>query len=599
MSHQLTELRVRSRWIPSRWTVFAVTMYIAVGIFANYHAIFGGINHTLNGGVGGDGGQDLWFLAVVAHELAHLNFSFFSATVNIPRGVDLANMTSMPLLGVLGAPITWLVGPIATYNFLISFCYTTAGSAMYFTARRFTKWEGAALLAGLLYACSPYMIGEGKGHIFLVLSALFPLWVLVLDEILIRQRWHWAISGVALFAVVCGQVFIAVEPAVSALMLSVAVLLVLILFFKKLRSEKTPYAIRSIGFGSLLSSPFLVWFAYEYFLGKGHGKGTVRSPLSVTNLSSDVVSFFTPGSNQFFHFGFAHFADSLVNFGITTIVPDPPENAAYIGIPLLLLLSAGIYWLRRKPRVLVFTGLGLLSMLLSMGSQLRIGGHSTAIPLPFWIFAHLPVLDSTIAIRWNIFSWVFISLIAAIIVDQVYEVVKRERTQKNIQLGIATTALVGLSLFSLIPALPYGASTAAVPAWFTSPQQKTISSDSVLISYPLAYGGSPLPMLWQAVDKFHFHLVGGEVGSQAVSLGATREALDSCLTSASLSSNMQALIPQIRKQFIKWGVTIAVLPIGYAPNQNCAASLFSAVTGKQPVTSGGSLVWSNFSITAS
>jgi len=566
-------------------------LYVTLGVVANLHAFTNGLNTTLNGGVGGDGGQDLWFLSIVAHNVAHGHIGFYSNLANYPRGINLSDMTSMPLLGLLASPLVLLVGPIFAYNVCISLCFATAGFAMYLAARRFTDFEPAALLAGLAYAFSPYMIGQGQGHLFLIATALFPLWLILGDEILVRQRWSERVSGVLLGIVIVAQVYLAVEPAVSALLLTLAALVVLWLCARRSRSEKAPYAIKATALGAVVASPFMLWFGYSYFLGKAHGKGDVRSAASVKNLSSSLASFVTPGSNQRVHFGFAHFADSLVNFGIKNIVADPPENAAYIGIPLLVLLVAGIWWQRRDRRVQLFGGLFALSLLMSMGSFLRLTGTATKLPLPFWVFAHLPVLKSTISIRWNLFAWLFLAVLLAIIIGQVAETVRQPTLRTSKLLVATTTSLVALSIVSLIPALPYNASPAVVPAYFTSNAAKTLPSSTVMVTYPLAVGGAPLPMLWQAMDSFRFHLIGGEVGSQAMDLGATRMITDACMASPTLTPDMSALLPEMRQEFKTWGVTLGVLPLGYAPNEQCGENVFTAVFGSQPQTVDNAYVW--------
>lgn len=586
LSHSGWRNRLRSPWI---WT--AVALYVALGVAVNFHAYTNGLNSTLNGGVGGDGGQDLWFLSVVAHNVAHGHFGFYTNLVNYPRGVNLSDMTSMPLLGLLATPLVLLVGPIFAYNLFISLCFTTAGLAMYFAARRFTSYEPAALLAGLAYACSPYMIGQGLGHLFLIATALFPLWLLVVSEILVRQKWSVRVSGALLAFVVVAQVFLAVEPAVSAIMLTIAALLILWLCAKRTRSAKIPYALRATTFGALCAAPFMAWFGYSYFLGKAHGKGDVRSAASVRNLSSTVSSFFTPGSNQRVHFGFAHFADSLVNYGIKNIVADPPENAAYIGIPLLVLLLAGIWWLRRDHRVQLFGGLMALSMLMSMGSFLRFANSATKLPLPFWVFAHLPVLKSTIAIRWNLFTWLFLSFLLAIIIGEIAGEVQKRTLRRSKTLVAGTLALFALSVTSLIPEVPYNASPALVPQYFTSAAASNLPASTVLITYPLAVGGAPVPMLWQAMDKFRFHLLGGEVGSQAVDLGATRTITDACMAAPTLSPGIAALVPTMRAELKSWGVTTGVLPLGYAPNEQCGQSVFSQVFNAKPRLIDDAYVW--------
>ena len=63
-----------------------------------------------------DAAQEAWFLAWPLFAITHSHSLFFSNWIGYPSGVNLAANTSMPLLGVLGAPVTALAGPVASYK---------------------------------------------------------------------------------------------------------------------------------------------------------------------------------------------------------------------------------------------------------------------------------------------------------------------------------------------------------------------------------------------------------------------------------------------------------------------------------------------------
>ena len=63
--------------------------------------------------------------------------NLFSTTLlNYPNGVDLAQNTGMPLLGLLTAPLTLAVNPIASMNLLRFLAFTLSAYAAYFVIRR-------------------------------------------------------------------------------------------------------------------------------------------------------------------------------------------------------------------------------------------------------------------------------------------------------------------------------------------------------------------------------------------------------------------------------------------------------------------------------
>ena len=114
----------------------------------------------------------------------HGHNPFFNTFLNTPSGINLMDNTTMPLLGILGAPITFLWGPIATWNVLLNLALASSALTFYLMARRFVRWRPAAFVAGLLYGFSPFVASEGVGHLFLVVGALPPLVILFLGSVL-------------------------------------------------------------------------------------------------------------------------------------------------------------------------------------------------------------------------------------------------------------------------------------------------------------------------------------------------------------------------------------------------------------------------------
>ena len=155
-------------------------------MLANLPAWIGGVTHTMQAAGNSDPGQEVWFLAWAAHAVTHLQDPLRSNWIDYPWGVDLADNTSMPLAGAIGTPITLLFGPVATFNVICSLSLASSAAAAFFVLRRFTTWMLAAFVGGLLYGFSPYMIGQARGHLFLLLVPIPPLIFLLLHEIVVR-----------------------------------------------------------------------------------------------------------------------------------------------------------------------------------------------------------------------------------------------------------------------------------------------------------------------------------------------------------------------------------------------------------------------------
>ena len=119
--------------------------------------------------------------------MAHGHNPLFTNYANYPHGVNLLNNTSVPLLGVVGAPVTWIWGAIATYNFWCTVALAGSAFAAYVLVRRVVDWGPAAFVAGLLYGFSPYEIGQ-SGHLNLSFVVFPPLILLCLHELVVTQR---------------------------------------------------------------------------------------------------------------------------------------------------------------------------------------------------------------------------------------------------------------------------------------------------------------------------------------------------------------------------------------------------------------------------
>ena len=118
--------------------------------------------------------------------------------------------TWVPLPGLLLSPLTLAFGPVLTFNVLLTLAYGLSAWSAYLAIHRYVPSHGAAAVGGLVYGFSPAMIGHSH-HPNLILIFLLP-WLLVLvDEILVRQRRSPVWLGVALGAVAAAQLLTGAE----------------------------------------------------------------------------------------------------------------------------------------------------------------------------------------------------------------------------------------------------------------------------------------------------------------------------------------------------------------------------------------------------
>jgi len=85
-----------------------------------------------------------------------------------------------PLTDLPGRWLTWLIGPVAAYNFLVLITFPLAAAAAYLLARYALDSHAGALVAGLAYAFLPFHVMQAGGHPHIAQTQWLPLYLLAL-----------------------------------------------------------------------------------------------------------------------------------------------------------------------------------------------------------------------------------------------------------------------------------------------------------------------------------------------------------------------------------------------------------------------------------
>ena len=589
-----------------------LVIYAGIGVLANLPSWTGGVAHTMQCGGCGDSGQEVWFLAWGAHALTHLVDPLRTNVINYPWGVDLADNTSMPLAGAIASPITVLFGPVATFNVVFSLAFAGSATAMFFVLRRFTTWIVAAFVGGLLYGFSPYMIGQGEGHIFLILALVPPIMFLLLDEILVRQSARWWLVGALLGLAMIVQLGWSAEVLACILLVAAIGIVVLALARRHLVRERLPYAAKAIGLAAVLVALPAAWFAFVFRTGPEHIAGAVHSVKSLAGLSTDLAGLVVPSINQHFSFGLSQTGSNFVSLtsAAGVLTADAAENGSYIGIPILLLLVLGAWRFRREALVRFAVVMAALSLILSMGSRLKLWGHRTPIRLPFVVLTHLPFVKSEVAARYCLFMWLFIALAIAVILDRARNAKPPQRMLHG-QPGWAARfaywplplflALAVLGVVSLVPGWPYNIGQVNTPPSLVPPTVVANIDGGTLLTYPIARNTHNLPMVWQAIDSFRYRIPAGEASVSNGHAGETEAAFTTCWQLGTPEYAPAAkFVPGARVDFATWKVRAVVIPLYNTIDPMCAVRFVQAVLGRAPVIEGPALntsaVWTNVDV---
>ena len=497
-----------------RWLVTAgvAVVYLALAVVANGSAWAHGVSHSIQTAGGNDVPEEIWFLAQTPWVLLHGHNPLANDWLNAPVGVNLMDNTTMPLLGIVGFPITVLFGPIATFNVLIDLAIFASAMSFFAMARRFVDWWPAAFVGGLLYGFSPFTAATGNGHLFLLFQAVPPLVILLVHRFLRRSSASPWWTGVAVGLCFVAEFYISTEVFASLVVMTAIALVVAggYALLRDVRFDRTRVAQMSACAVAvvLLGTGYGAWMAVA---GPQHITGTAQPATVIAGESIDPFGLVVPTLDQHFTLGHASLGDSYVAIRDPDwhiVIESPIENGSYVGVPLLVALVAAGIVLRRKRIALFASVMGAAALVLSFGTHLHVDGHRTGIPLPFIVLAHLPLLDSSEAARWMTYFWLFAALLLALALDAV-----RLRVAAGHRLGRwaapAVTGVVALLvLLPLVPAWPYAAGPANVPAWFTQ-GARSLPAGSTAAVYPLATGADDSAMLWQAMAELQFRMPGG------------------------------------------------------------------------------------------
>jgi hypothetical protein len=458
--------------------------------------------------------QTAWFLEWTPYAILHGHNLFESNALNVPVGVDLAQNTGMPLLGILAAPLTLLVNPIASENLLRFLGFVLSAYAAYWVIRKFVSWTPAAFIGGLLYGFSPYMVSQGSIHLNLMFVPLPPLLLYGLFELIVVQRTRPVRRGLLIGATAIAQYFISAEVLATTAL--VAGMGIFFLFFLCIREVPARY--RHALLGTVVALVCLgVAVAYPtwvMFYGSAHYNGPAQGYSSVFN--ADLYGAFLPTHSQLLA------PSHLAAIGSSLVGGQTQENGSYLGFPLILLTIGVVlrYWRKLWPLYLAL--LAFTSWLLSLGPRLIVDGrvHSLPVDLPFRKLDHLPGIDNILPVRFSLYVVLFIAIILALGLD---EAVRERRARaaaaprtaelrrpwrRRASLGVVG-ALAVLSVLSLLPKWPYATYSVRINTAERAKSLAVIPTGSVVVTYPYPTTFFDAPMLWQALDGMRFRLVGG------------------------------------------------------------------------------------------
>lgn len=522
------------------------------------------------GGVSGQGDpvQTAWFLNWYGFALGHVRNPFVTDYINYPAGINLLWNTSVPALATVLWPVTRVWGAIASYNVITTLDIALASFFAFFAIRRWVSRDTAAFAGALLYGFSPFLVAQNLEHANVGASAaIIPIMLLLVDELIVRQRMRPMLLGLMLAGLGIVQFFVDEEFLVTDVLAGAVLVGVLALMHRDVALSRARYTLSALAVATPMLIAVLVFPVFALQLG---GPDQVHGPIHDPNhYVTDLLDPVAPTSNQL--------VSSLVAGGASQIGV-ASERDAYIGVPVLVVIGAAMVRLRRGPVVRtagVFAG---VMTLLSFGPHLHVAGLDTRIPLPWWLPAHVPLLEDIQPNRLFVFASLAVAVLVAIALDRWW----RARFG-----GIPVAAAIGIAMLATAPQVPQ--------AWQPYPVASVVPSSVGAAGAVVVAISCPCPpaidsLVWQIDSGMHFKLLGGYfLGPLSPGQGRLLAMMHSLevQTSPGAPSEAQraAVIGELRASHV------SEVLLGMVPRRTDAVHYLDALLGTTPTQLGELLVW--------
>jgi hypothetical protein len=355
-----------------------------------------------------------------------------------PTGMNLAWVTTLPGPAVVISLLTRGAGPIVAFNVLALIIPPLAAWTAFLLLRRLTDSVAAALVGGLVFGFSPVVMREIlQGHLNLSMVFVVPLVAYLVVRLI--QGTMGGRAFVALLTVALVAQFSIFIETFATLALVLALLGLLWLLFAPAPDRGRVARVAGLvalayALATLVVSPYL----YTAF-----AHPDVLKPSGFTGLAMglrtrhDLFRFVVPRRG----------------FALAPPVPSGGKidlNFWYFGIPLLIVMGMTV-WARRRTVAGKVLGSGfVVILLLALGPSIPVG-HGR-LPLPWALFAHLPLIGRARPGRLAVYDFLIAAVAVAVFLND-----RRgspRRSAARWALGVASVAVLVPNVWADIWVVP-------------------------------------------------------------------------------------------------------------------------------------------------
>lgn len=549
----------------------------------------------------GDPSEFTWYMAWPAYALAHGHSLFFSRALAHPTGVNLLANTSVLAIGVPLAPVTWLFGPVAALNVAMTLTPVLSAMAAFWLARRFVSWSPAALLAGLLFGFSPFVLSNlSYAHLMTAALVVVPLWVGAWHELLIVRRRSPVWVGVVIGLLAVVEFFVSTEVLVILAMCTVLGLVLLGAHGALRHRRELAHQARSVLPGVAAAAVVAVvllaypaWFALD---GPARLSGEIWPNIP-------VIGGYTPAA--FVNATQGTQRSVLLLIGGYEGAPLP--SAAFLGWGMLAVLVGGLAWFRRDRRLWFFFAMAVATAALSLGER-------KAYWVPWRLLGHLPVIGNIVEQRFGAVTYLAVALMLAIVLDHLRRLRLPSRPlgrhwSRGARRAVRLLLALGAAALALVPMavafgeyLPFTVQGVDLPAWFATTGAH-LAPGQVVLAYPAPFSGIQSAETWQAVDGLRWAQAG--IGGPQGTVDRAGDQRAAFLSLAHLGfgfypppTGTRPELAAVRGALRAWGVTMVVIPdqpglrsVFRGRDPVYAAAFMTAAIGRKPVIEHEAWVW--------
>jgi hypothetical protein len=475
----------------------------------------------------GDPPDVAWKLGFIARNLLHNPLNLNQNPFFYPLTDSIALNELLTGLGILGAPVYWLTGNVTLEFNLLNFgSFWLSGFSMWLLVRHLTGNFGAGIVAGLIYAFSPWHYGQ-YGHLpltaqqWMIFSLYFLIRFLQESEATLarpdpnrpwlKRSWLW----LALFVVFFGlQALCAGYYAYFETILVGCYLAYFFLFrsglvrqgwrlMRRKVSENQDWRRLGGQFGWVAGAGIVAGLAILPFVlpsMRYQQEFGFKRPLS-------EISYWSAAPNSLLRMSAQSWLYKPIERGIFDLQTSV-EREMYPGLITVLLAAAGAVGAVRKRQGVywLFLFVALTGLVLSFGPSLNLEGYGlqpTGITLPYkWLYDLVPGF-SVLRVAGRFAQLLMLGLAVCAGFGLAWLSGLRPRFLKEaarpgwkpaVQFGL--TALVAIEFFAPgLPAQPTPTGTAAPPLyrWLASPEaDRLIGPQDLLLELPMDTQPTPI-----------------------------------------------------------------------------------------------------------